>query len=168
MSRQLPTGPTRLRARQREQQALDMRIAGARTSAIAEAIGVSRQHVSKILTRALAVQVAETTERAEEWRAIQAARIEERIADLMPRAKAGNAAVDRALVRYFERQAKLLSLDLQREVEGQEPVVFRVEMRLPGERDEPPDIIEVSEFEEIPEAPEAGGGEEPVEGEGER
>ncbi len=142
-----------MRSKVRQDRALELRIAGASSPRIAAVLGISRSQVWRLLSGALADRQDEIGEKTELLRAIEAERIEGYIAQLRPLALAGDLAAHRALLRWHERLARLLALDLDREVEeGQEPVVIRIEMRLPGDRGEPPeppDVIEDAQFEEI-------------------
>jgi hypothetical protein len=108
----------------RKAKVLELKLLGLTTQEIATEIGVTRQHAWRLLDGVLEETKAEYTDRADEYRAIQAARIEEDIRRLRPLAHEGDSAAQRTVVRLYERQAKLLNLDL-RPVEA-EGAVFNV------------------------------------------
>jgi hypothetical protein len=70
-----------------------------------------------------------------ELRALEHERYEGYIAQLRPLALAGDLGAHRALLRWHERLAKLLNLDLRPEEIGG-PQVFLVDTRKPWEREE--------------------------------
>lgn len=109
------TSPARVRHADRVAQALRLRIAGHSSPEIGRQLGVSRETAWKLIREALTARREEIAERTEELRAIEHERIEEYIAQLRPRALAGDMAAHRALLRWHERLARLLDLDLQRE-----------------------------------------------------
>ena len=101
----------RLRAREREVRAFQLRLAGATYSQIADDLGISLGGAHKIIMRVL--QRLETTaeETAEVVRRLEVERLDRMLLGLWPQAaKGGQGAVDRVL-RIMERRAKLLGLD---------------------------------------------------------
>lgn len=147
MTRQSPASARRVVALERRRRALELRIEGWTTTAIARELGVNRTTAWRLLDRALGELTAEIRDQAEQWRAVQARRLEEDIAHLRREAQAGDLGAYKTLRGLYERQARLLDLDLRREVETPERFVFEVEMRLPGERGE---TVEAAEVEEVP------------------
>jgi hypothetical protein len=96
-------------------------VAGMSPTKIGEQIWVTRQHVYRLLAKAVQELDVQDAERARELRVIQSARIDERFVDLMPQAREGDRGADRALVRYFDREARLNGLDLERRTEDEGP-----------------------------------------------
>ena len=127
-----PTSPSRLRRVDRQARALAMRVDGASSPVIAAALGVSRGTAWRLISEALQVRKEEATERTEELRALEHERYEGYIAQLRPLALAGDLGAHRALLRWHERLAKLLNLDLRPEEIGG-PQVFVVNTALPPE-----------------------------------
>lgn len=107
-----PTSPARLRHAERKAKALEMRMGGASSPQIAAALGISRTTAWKLVSESLAETKHLIAERTEELRALEHARYERYIASLAPLALDGDIAAHRALVRWHERLAKLLDLDL--------------------------------------------------------
>jgi len=128
-----PTSPTRVRRADRQARALALRIGGRSSVEIATELGVSRVTAWRLVSEALAARREEITERTAELRAIEHERIEQYIAHLRPLALAGDMAAHRALLRWHERLARLLDLDLRRE-EQVEPPQINVIFATPAER----------------------------------
>lgn len=106
-----PRAPKRVRAREREDQAMKMRLAGASQQAIGDALGVSHQAVGKMLDRALDRTAKDTDANADKLRLIEIARLDRLNLKMSPLAEQGSmGAVDRCL-RIMERRARLLGLD---------------------------------------------------------
>jgi hypothetical protein len=135
--RERPTSARRVQRRERQARALELRIAGASTSQIAKVLGVNRTTAWRLINRALGELVEEVKERAEQLRAIQAARIEADLADLWPRARAGDMAAYRVIVRLYERQGRLLGLDLGQPPEVEAEMTFNVLFAPPSARGAP-------------------------------
>jgi transposase len=131
-----PTSPTRVRRADRQARALALRVEGRSSVEIAAELGVSRVTAWRLVSEALAARREEIADRTEELRAIEHERIEEYIGQLRPRALAGDMAAHRALLRWHERLARLLDLDLRRE-EREEDVTFNVIFATPAERSSP-------------------------------
>ncbi len=111
-----PTSPARVRRAERQATALAMRLDGASSPDIARALGVSRTTAWRLIDDALRARREEIAERTEALRAIEHERIEQYIGQLRPLALAGDLGAHRALLRWHERLARLLDLDLQREL----------------------------------------------------
>ena len=75
----------------------------------------------------------------------------------------GDLAAHRALLRWHERLARLLALDLEHREEGSEPTLYVIDMRPPDERTDAasPDVVEVAEDAEFEELPALEAGEQP-------
>jgi DNA-binding CsgD family transcriptional regulator len=142
-----PTAASRVRHADRKAQALAMRIEGASSPEIARALNVSRQTAWRLISGALAERKAEIAERTEELRAIEHERYEQYIEKLRPMALAGDLGAHRALLRWHERLAKLLNLDLREDDVSTAPR-FVVNVGIP-EMPEPPETVDGT-FEEIP------------------
>ena len=101
----------RITARQRERQALELRMAGATYAKIAEALGISVAGAHGAVMRALKRLNEKVTEDAEEMRRLELERLDSLMLTLWPQAKRGNqGAIDRIL-RIMKRRAELLGLD---------------------------------------------------------
>lgn len=147
---------------ERKARALALRLEGKSSPLIAAELGITRETVWKLLTEALGDRAKEITERTDELRAIEHERIEGYIGQLRPMALAGDLGAHRALLRWHERLAKLLALDLEREVVQQDPTIFVVDMRTPNQRKAAAEAgqvieIEAGDVEEIPPSPAADG-----------
>ena len=112
-----PTAPAKVRRADRQARALELRVAGRSTPEIAAELGINRTTAWRLVRDALAVRKEEIAERAEELRAIEDARYEQYIASLRPKALEGDYAAHRALLRWHERKAKLLGLDLREDAD---------------------------------------------------
>lgn len=111
MDTNAPQAPRRLRARDLENKALLMRLAGASYQSIGDALGVSRQAAHKAVGRALEKTAKEIEEGADKLRAIEIARLDRLYLRMSPLAESGSmGAVDRCL-RIMERRARFLGLD---------------------------------------------------------
>lgn len=147
------TSPSRVRHADRVARALELRIAGRSSPEIGRELGVSRETAWKLIREALTARREEIAERTEELRAIEHERIESYITQLRPLALAGDLGAHRALLRWHERLARLLDLDLTRELVQEVPEIH-VHFATPDERAEAP--VE-GEFEVVvPAALEAG------------
>lgn len=87
-------------------------MAGVGVRQIAEHLGVNRVTVWRYLDGALQQRKKEIAEGAETLRAIEAEMIDGYIASLRPKALEGDLGAHRALLRWHERRARLLNLDL--------------------------------------------------------
>lgn len=156
-----PTAASRIRSRERRARVLEMRLAGASSGQIGQALGISRSQVWRHLKASLAEINSDVVERTEELRAIQAARIEQHISELLPLAAAGDLRAHKELRGWYERQSRLLALDLQPKEEAQEITHYVIDMRPPDQRtadDEAGPVAIEAEFEVVPSlALESGG-----------
>ena len=107
-------------ARQRADQALDLRIAGASYRQIAAALGVSQKTAYYDVQGALGTLDAVVAVKAERLRDLEAARLDRLNAALAPGIKAGQPAAVFAAVKIMERRAKLLGLDAPTTITGPE------------------------------------------------
>ncbi len=98
-------------ARQREHDALQLRIGGGSLRQIGEALGISHETARQALDRAMQRLIEDTQDKAEDLQTIQGARLEALFLGIWPKALAGVPdQVDRAL-KVMERQARLFGLD---------------------------------------------------------
>lgn len=113
-----PTRPKRLLARERDRQALELRMQGLTFAAIGAELGVSWQAAQQAVQRSLEVTKAAIAERAEELRAIEVERLEKITEVLWPRVLEGDLrAIDRVL-RTRESFRRLTGIDLAQETAG--------------------------------------------------
>lgn len=107
-----PTRPRRLLARERDRQALELRLEGLTFSAIGAHLGVTWQAAQQAVQRSLNATKSVIAERADELRAIEAERLEKITEVLWPRVLEGELrAIDRVL-RARESFRRLTGLDL--------------------------------------------------------
>jgi LPS O-antigen subunit length determinant protein (WzzB/FepE family) len=85
-----------LKARQHEEQALELRLSGASYAQIGEALGMTAGGTFKAVERALARQTAETNEKAEKLRRFEVARLDRLLMGIWPRARSGDEKAARA------------------------------------------------------------------------
>lgn len=104
------SSPRRITARQREEQAIALRLAGATQQAIADKIGYrSAEGARKALARAMArIGPPEDVERA---RQLETARLDRALMAIWPQVTKGDyAAIDR-LVKLSKRRSEIMGLD---------------------------------------------------------
>lgn len=108
-----PTNPRRLKARERKQEALSLRMSGVTFEQIGQRLGITRQAAHKAVTQALADIQKETNEDAEKLRHLELERLDKMQASIWASVLTGGyGAIDRVL-RIMERRAKLIGLDIE-------------------------------------------------------
>jgi hypothetical protein len=142
-----PNQPRRVRARERDARALELRAAGLAFDAIGAKLGVTGEAARQAVNRALGASAALIAERAEELRALEAERLDRAAAAIWPEVEAGHLRAQEVWLRNRARYADLLGLDQR----PPDPVVgvpqtIYVDCRLPWERGEAFD----GEAEEVP------------------
>lgn len=135
------TSPRRMEAKERQRQALELRIAGVTLEVIAERVGFrSRQAAWDSIRRALE---AIPRPAAEQLRALDVERLDKMALAIWPRCLQGDlSAIDRAM-RIFSQRARLLGYEVNPEpapsgqqlLPGQREVIMRVVY------DDPPRIV---------------------------
>ncbi len=111
MAFQNETNQRTVLAREREERAVDLRIAGKSYPQIGVEIGVSTTAAYNMVKRVLDKMIKRTSENAEQVVKIEIERINRLIAAIWGKAIGGDmAAIDR-VVKLMERKAKLLGLD---------------------------------------------------------
>ncbi|MGO8685209.1 MAG: hypothetical protein ACLQUT_11610 [Thermoleophilia bacterium] len=100
-----------LKARQHEEQALELRLSGASYAQIGEALGMTAGGTFKAVERALARQTAETNEKAEKLRRFEVSRLDRLLMGLWPRARSGDEKAARVAIQISKRRSELLGLD---------------------------------------------------------
>lgn len=98
-------------ARQREEQALELRLGGASFARIGEALGMTSGGAYKATTRALARLDGKTEEKAATLRRIEVLRLDRMHLGLWPRATSGDEKAVRAELGISKRRSELLGLD---------------------------------------------------------
>lgn len=102
--------PRSARARVREQQALELRIAGYTYQQIGDAVGITAQAAHKAVARAVARTAAHIEQDAETLRALEIERLDRLMAAIWPRAmRADLGAVDK-LLKALSLRYRLLGL----------------------------------------------------------
>jgi hypothetical protein len=113
-----------VRARERDRQAVELRLQGLTFAAIGAELGVSWQAAQQAVNRSLEVTRAEIAEKAERLRAMEIERLEKITEVLWPEVLKGNLrAIDRVL-RTRESYRRLTALDLEREPENNGPAII--------------------------------------------
>ena len=105
------TSARQLKARQHEEQALELRLGGATYAQIGEALGMSASGAFKAVDRALLRHAAETDEKAEKLRRIEVARLDRLLLGVWPRAKRGDEHAARVALQISKRRSELLGID---------------------------------------------------------
>jgi DNA-binding CsgD family transcriptional regulator len=122
------TSARTLLARQREQQALELRLGGASYARIGEALGMTAGGAYKAVDRLMARQEAESEEQTDKLRRLEAARCDRLLVGLWPRALRGDVQAIREALHISKRRSELLGLDAPRRQElsgpGGKPLVF--------------------------------------------
>lgn len=99
-----------LNARERESQALKLRIEGQSQQQIAEALGMSQSAISRAIKRALA---ARTVEEVDELRALESERLDALQGEMWRQVKRGNVGAGMVIARLMDRRARMVGLDAQ-------------------------------------------------------
>ena len=108
---QAKTNKTHIKARQREQQAVTLRLAGQTYQAISDVMGVTKGGVYKMVKNSMERTIKHTDESVEILKEIELHRLDRLYARMFPLAEQGSmGAVDRCL-KIMERRARLLGLD---------------------------------------------------------
>lgn len=105
------TSVRQLKARQHEEQALELRLGGASYAQIGEALGMSASGAFKAADRALLRHAAATDEKAEKLRRIEVARLDRLLMGVWPRAKKGDEHAARVALQISKRRCELLGID---------------------------------------------------------
>jgi hypothetical protein len=105
------TSPRKMRARDREVEALNLRKSGATYDQIGKTLGITTQGAYKAIIRSLQRLNEKNSEGSDELRRLEVERLDRMLAAIWGQVLNGNqGAIDRAL-RIGERRAKLLGLD---------------------------------------------------------
>jgi len=109
--REAATAKRRVRATERQTEAMELRKGGATYDQIGRALGITRQGAHKLVQGGMKRLIAQTTEDAIVVREMELQRLDAMLLGLWPSAKRGDAkAVDRVL-RIMERRARYLGID---------------------------------------------------------
>jgi len=109
--------PSRIRGRELEYKALQLRKAGASFRAIAEALGVSKTAAHKAVHRALDRLDHGTDEYAKRTLKLELERLDEMFLGVYPRAKRGDEKAINSALKIMERRARYLGLDAPTPIE---------------------------------------------------
>ena len=104
-----PRSRRQILAIEREQRAVELRIAGKSFAEIASDLGVTKQAVSKSLDRAIAHSF--DSEERQKLRSVQLLRLERLHAAVWPKALEGESDAISSVLKVMERLAKLCGLD---------------------------------------------------------
>ncbi len=124
------TSARTLRARQHEQQALELRLGGASYARIGEALGMTAGGAWKAVDRLMARQDAQCEETADKLRRLEAARCDRLLVGVWPRALQGDVQAVREALRISKRRSELLGLDAPRRQELSGPEGGAIELDL--------------------------------------
>lgn len=113
-----PTHPQRLLTRQRELQAVDMRIAGMRYEDIGPKLGMTKIGAYAMVERVLKRWNEELLEKAERLRQQQMERCRVMMRGLWPKIKKGDVKAVTAGLKVIERISKLQGLDAPVQISG--------------------------------------------------
>lgn len=105
------TSPRRVRGRDRQLQALELRTRGLTFEAIGRRLGVSTQAAHATVSRALSRSLAQSNASANELRALELTRLDAMLAALWCKIEEGDVPAINAALRISERRAKLTGLD---------------------------------------------------------
>jgi hypothetical protein len=107
----IPTSARRVAARLHEQQAFELRKAGASYSKIGEKLGCSKGAAYKMVDRVLQDLRKKVTEDAEHVKRMELERLDDLTIAVYRQAKEGNVACIDRVLKLMERRAKILGLD---------------------------------------------------------
>lgn len=133
------TSPRRLTARERERQALSMRLQGKSFEQIAHSLGLhDRGAAYKAVRRVLSRLAAEAQADAIALRALELERLDAMLAGLWPAVESGDTRAVHVAIEVCERRSKLLGLDApaKQEIAGAGAGAIRVIVEY---QDRPPD-----------------------------
>lgn len=132
-----PHSAVRVRARERERQAVALRVAGHSFRAIALEMGVSPTGVRKMVSRALDATANEIAEDLGRWRALEGERLDGLSAALYADALAGDRRAADLYLKYRESFRRLWGLDARPEGSGDKAsAIMVIDARLPRLPDE--------------------------------
>lgn len=118
------TSPRRVRGRERQLAALGLRMRGLTFAQIGRELGVTTQAAHGAVSRALARSLRETSQTAEELRALELHRLDAMLAALWPMVEAGEIAAINAALRVGERRAKLTGIDAVKDEKVCQPLLL--------------------------------------------
>ncbi len=127
--------PEKVRARERELRALELRKAGATYRRIGEHLGITEQGAHKAVMRALNKLIADVSESADQLRELEVQRLDAMLLGLWDQARLGDVKAVTASLRVMERRARMLGLDLPPNISQDETDRRVVEFRLVGSAD---------------------------------
>jgi len=110
-TRKKPTRPRNILAREREDEALELRKAGATYRMIGIRLGITKQSAHARVASALADLKALTAEQAEDVRALEIERLDAMLLGLWDRARKGDEQAVSACLKISKRRAELLGID---------------------------------------------------------
>lgn len=147
-----PTSPTRLRARERDLQALALRARGLSFAEIGDHLGVAKQTAHDAVSRGLALRTEEIRERADALRAIETERLNAAAEAIWPMVERGDLRAQDVWLRNRGRFAALLNLDLRPAPnEGIGPQI--IVTSLPSDRPAPLPVVQGTSW-DVPALPE--------------
>lgn len=108
-----PTAPVRVRARERDLEALRLRARGLTFVEIGRQLGIAKQTAHDAVRRGLALRVEEIRERADELRAAECAKLDAAAEAIWPLVEAGDLRAQGVWIKNRARFSDLLGLDLK-------------------------------------------------------
>lgn len=106
-----PNAKKQVQAREREAQAVKLRIAGYTLERIGEALGITHEGARKALKRALARTEEETTEQVSYLRELERQRLEWAMSAISPLVQKGNLTAIETYRKLSESLRRLMGLD---------------------------------------------------------
>jgi hypothetical protein len=114
--------PRRVRARERDRRAVELRAAGLTFAAIGAELGVTGEAARQAVNRALEATAHSIAKEAGRLRALEAERLDRAAAVLLPEVEAGSLRAHEVWLRNRTRYAALLGLDLRSDADVSTPL----------------------------------------------
>ena len=129
------TGKRKLTALQREQLAIEYRLAGLSYDKVAKRLGMSLSGAYNAVDRAMKKRIAKVGEDAEKLRQMELSRLDELFLAMYPQARKGSlGAVDRCL-RIMKRRSELMGLDAAQNLDISHHGEMRIEVVFEDDND---------------------------------
>jgi DNA-binding CsgD family transcriptional regulator len=122
-----PNRPRLVLARERDREALVLRMEGLTFDEIGTRLGVSRESARKSVSRSLDLTRADIAEKAEELRAMEAEKLDAVSAVLWPKVQAGDLRATDRWLRARESYRRLTGIDLMKTTDTGGPSTYIVQ-----------------------------------------
>jgi hypothetical protein len=124
--RQPTTSPLKINAREHEEKAISLRLAGLSYQRIGDAIGITPSGAKRCVDRVLARIVKSTNETAEQVKQEELLRLDEMQFALYPLAKRGDIKATETILKIQQRRAKLLGLDAPEKLQVEDNLKIKI------------------------------------------